>query len=149
MTTRYRSASTAWSEPSFTGVSDSLLEGRNLPAPAYTDMFLTATYGPSWRVPDPSFRHEPGTEIVERFDAWFGNKSAPVNGFLEPSPIEKFEGRPEFQPDSLHKTAMIGTPDEVVDSRGLAVVSDEGALSEAVGWPEGCGRSPARRCTSS
>lgn len=48
-------------------------EGRMLPAPADPDAVLTASYGASWRVPDPSFRHEPGTEIVERFDAWFGN----------------------------------------------------------------------------
>ena len=39
----------------------------------------------------------------------------PVNGFLEPSPESKFEGRPEFEPESLHRTAMIGTPDEVIE----------------------------------
>jgi alkanesulfonate monooxygenase SsuD/methylene tetrahydromethanopterin reductase-like flavin-dependent oxidoreductase (luciferase family) len=60
----------------------------------------------------------PAAEAIQRFyrtfDAWFGNKTTPVNGFLEPSPTAKFEGRPEFEPDSLHKTAMIGTPDEVI-----------------------------------
>lgn len=49
------------------------------------------------------------------FDAWFGNKSTPVNGFLEPSPEEKFAGRLEFELESLHRTAMIGTPDEVIE----------------------------------
>lgn len=49
------------------------------------------------------------------FDAWFGNKSTPVNGFLEPSPEEKFAERPEFTSESLHRTAMIGTPAEVVE----------------------------------
>ncbi len=49
------------------------------------------------------------------FDAWFGNKTTPVNGFLDPSPESKFEGRPEFELDSLHRTAMIGTPDEVIE----------------------------------
>ncbi len=39
----------------------------------------------------------------------------PVDGFLEPSPESKFAGRPEFEPESLHKTAMIGTPEEVID----------------------------------
>lgn len=60
-----------------------------------------------------------GAEAVNRFyrtfDAWFGNKTAPVNGFLEPSPESKFEGRPEFTPESLHRTAMIGTPAEVIE----------------------------------
>lgn len=38
----------------------------------------------------------------------------PVNGFLAPSPEEKFAGRPEFELDSLHKTAMIGTAAEII-----------------------------------
>ncbi|MDT0264271.1 LLM class flavin-dependent oxidoreductase [Jatrophihabitans lederbergiae] len=49
------------------------------------------------------------------FDAWAGNKTTPVNGFLDPSPEEKFADRPEFAPEALHKTAMIGTPDEVIE----------------------------------
>lgn len=61
----------------------------------------------------------PAAEGIQKFyrtfDAWFGNKTTPVDGFLEPSPLEKFEGRPEFTPESLHKTAMIGTPAEVVE----------------------------------
>lgn len=61
----------------------------------------------------------PAAEAIQRFyrtfDAWFGNKQTPDNGFLEPSPTSKFEGRPEFEPESLHKTAMIGTPEEVID----------------------------------
>ncbi|KAB1660844.1 LLM class flavin-dependent oxidoreductase [Pseudoclavibacter sp. CFCC 13796] len=48
------------------------------------------------------------------FDAWFGNKTTPTNGFLEPSPIEKFADRPEFTLDALHESAMIGTPSEVI-----------------------------------
>lgn len=50
-----------------------LFEGRLLPAPADPDTVLTASYGEGWRVPDPSFRHEPGPDIVQRFDQWFGN----------------------------------------------------------------------------
>ncbi|HEU4806967.1 MAG TPA: LLM class flavin-dependent oxidoreductase [Homoserinimonas sp.] len=49
------------------------------------------------------------------FDAWFGNKATPVDGFLEPSPQEKFADRPEFTPESLHRTALIGTPAEVIE----------------------------------
>lgn len=48
-------------------------EGRELPAPARPDVLLQASYGPNWRVPDPSFRHRPGPEITDRFDAWFGS----------------------------------------------------------------------------
>ena len=53
-------------------------------------------------------------KFYRTFDAWFGNKTDPVDGFLEPSPEAKFAERPEFTPESLHKTAMIGTADEVV-----------------------------------
>lgn len=48
------------------------------------------------------------SKFYRTFDAWFGNKTTPVNGFLEPSPESKFAGRPEFELDSLHRTAMIG-----------------------------------------
>lgn len=60
----------------------------------------------------------PAAEAINRFyrtfDAWFGNKTNPVDGFLEPSSEAKFAERPEFEPESLHKTAMIGTPAEVI-----------------------------------
>ncbi|KNC20121.1 monooxygenase [Arthrobacter sp. RIT-PI-e] len=49
------------------------------------------------------------------FDAWAGNRTTPTDGFLEPSPEEKFAGRAEFEPESLHRSAMIGTPDEVIE----------------------------------
>jgi alkanesulfonate monooxygenase SsuD/methylene tetrahydromethanopterin reductase-like flavin-dependent oxidoreductase (luciferase family) len=55
------------------------------------------------------------SRFYRTFDAWFGNKTTPVNGFLEPSPESKFADRPEFEPESLHKTAMIGTPAEVIE----------------------------------
>ncbi|UAL31448.1 LLM class flavin-dependent oxidoreductase [Nocardioides rotundus] len=61
----------------------------------------------------------PAAEAVNRFyrtfDAWFGNKQAPTEGFLDPSPESKFAERPEFEADSLHQTAMIGTPEEVIE----------------------------------
>ncbi|MGO1545286.1 MAG: LLM class flavin-dependent oxidoreductase [Gulosibacter sp.] len=47
------------------------------------------------------------------FDSVFGNNEAP-NGFHEPSPESKFAERPEFEAESLHRSAMIGTPDEVI-----------------------------------
>ncbi|WP_353987729.1 LLM class flavin-dependent oxidoreductase [Ruicaihuangia caeni] len=61
----------------------------------------------------------PAAEGINRFyrtfDAWFSNKTTPANGFLEPSPEEKFAERPDFRPESLHRTAMIGTPAEVIE----------------------------------
>ncbi len=47
------------------------LEGRTLPAPADTDKFLAATYGPSWRVPDPAFHFETPTSTHRRLNGWF------------------------------------------------------------------------------
>ncbi|MGW5867284.1 LLM class flavin-dependent oxidoreductase [Streptomyces sp. NPDC055239] len=69
--------------------------------------------------PDEPEGWRPAAEAINRFyrtfDAWFGNKTTPDKGFLAPSPESKFEDRPEFEPESLHKTAMIGTPEEVVE----------------------------------
>lgn len=48
-------------------------EGRPLPAPADPDALLAASYGPGWRVPDPSFRHQPDHGTVVRFDGWYGS----------------------------------------------------------------------------
>lgn len=57
----------AWIEPFGTAT----LEGREFPVPADTDAFLTATYGPRWRVPDPAFKFETSEETIERFNGWF------------------------------------------------------------------------------
>lgn len=48
-------------------------EGRMLNGPASPEKLLEVSYGPNWRVPDPSFKHEPGPEILDRFDGWFGH----------------------------------------------------------------------------
>ena len=48
-----------------------LLEGRRFPAPADTDRFLSATYGPSWRVPDPAFSFGTPPSTSRRLDDWF------------------------------------------------------------------------------
>ncbi|PAK28014.1 LLM class flavin-dependent oxidoreductase [Streptomyces sp. alain-838] len=69
--------------------------------------------------PDEPEGWRPAAEAINRFyrtfDAWFGNKTTPDNGFLAPSPESKFADRPEFAPEALRKTAMIGTPAEVVE----------------------------------
>jgi len=48
-------------------------EGHDFPAPADTSTILEVSYGPDWRVPDPSFKHEPGPEVTDRFHQWFGS----------------------------------------------------------------------------
>ena len=47
------------------------LEGREFAAPADTDRFLTATYGESWRVPDPAFHFPTPRSTHRRFNGWF------------------------------------------------------------------------------
>jgi SAM-dependent methyltransferase len=47
------------------------LEGRELPAPRDTDKFLTATYGPHWRVPDPAYKFETPESTHRRLNGWF------------------------------------------------------------------------------
>jgi hypothetical protein len=48
-------------------------EGRMFPAPADPEALLALSYGPHWRVPDPSFQHRPPLSTVRRFDQWFGS----------------------------------------------------------------------------
>lgn len=47
------------------------------------------------------------------FSSWAFGKKVPENGFLDPQPLETVKDRPEFDLDSLHRSAMIGTPEEV------------------------------------
>ncbi|HEY0285422.1 MAG TPA: LLM class flavin-dependent oxidoreductase [Pseudomonas sp.] len=54
------------------------------------------------------------SKFYRTFDAWFGNKQTPVNGFLAPSPEEKFKDRPEFELDNIRKNTLIGTPEEII-----------------------------------
>lgn len=49
------------------------------------------------------------------FASWAFGKMPPTNGFLPPAPAEQFADRPEFALESLHQTAMIGTPDVVIE----------------------------------
>jgi SAM-dependent methyltransferase len=57
------------------------LEGRRLPAPADPDRLLTAKYGPSWRVPDPTFKFETAEAIRHRLDMWFRGTRTHRNGW--------------------------------------------------------------------
>jgi SAM-dependent methyltransferase len=47
------------------------LEGRTFPVPADSERLLVATYGPSWRVPDPAYHFETARPTVRRLNGWF------------------------------------------------------------------------------
>jgi SAM-dependent methyltransferase len=47
------------------------LAGEAFPAPARPERLLEATYGPDWRVPDPTFSFDPATDARARLDLWF------------------------------------------------------------------------------
>ena len=57
------------------------LEGRRLPAPAEPDRLLAAMYGPSWRVPDPTFKFETDRNVTHRLDVWFRGTRTQRNGW--------------------------------------------------------------------
>jgi SAM-dependent methyltransferase len=48
------------------------LMGRRVPAPADPETLLAATYGESWRVPDPSFMYTTPRWLSRRLGGWFG-----------------------------------------------------------------------------
>lgn len=52
------------------------LEGRRFAVPAAPERLLEATYGPSWRVPDPAFRYPRSRAVSRRFNGWFRADSA-------------------------------------------------------------------------
>jgi SAM-dependent methyltransferase len=52
------------------------LHGRSITGPADPEALLTITYGPSWRIPDPSFKFETPRRVRRRLDGWLrGNNS--------------------------------------------------------------------------
>lgn len=69
--------------------------------------------------PDQPDAWVPAAEAISKFyrtfASWAFGKTPPTNGFLPPAPLEQFADRPEFSLDSLHETAMIGTPDVVIE----------------------------------
>ncbi|WP_370247752.1 LicD family protein [Nocardioides sp.] len=48
------------------------LHGREMPAPADSELLLAHTYGPNWAVPDPSFKYETPRWLARRLTGWFG-----------------------------------------------------------------------------
>jgi hypothetical protein len=55
------------------------LAGRTLPAPARPEKLLEATYGPSWKVPDPAFHFETPRTTYRRLNGWFRGGRATRN----------------------------------------------------------------------
>ena len=102
------------------------LEGRPLPAPAEPDRLLAAMYGPSWRVPDPTFKFETGEAIRHRLDMWFRGTRTYRNGWDRRYSTSRHRG-PKRKPHELarilHRAEPQGTT--VVDvgcGRGQDVV---------------------------
>jgi len=54
-------------------VGEVALEGRRFVAPARPEDLLAATYGPTWRVPDPSFEFAPSRGTLRRLNGWLRN----------------------------------------------------------------------------
>lgn len=52
-------------------LTTSTLAGRSLPVPARPDKLLEATYGPSWKVPDPAFHFTTPRSTSRRLNGWF------------------------------------------------------------------------------
>ena len=63
----YQPFETSWIFP----LGEVELEGRRLPAPARPEKLLEAMYGPSWQVPDPTFRFETPQSVHDLFNGWF------------------------------------------------------------------------------
>lgn len=54
-------------------VGEVTLEGRRFVAPARPADLLEVTYGPGWRVPDPSFGYDPSRATLRRLNGWLRN----------------------------------------------------------------------------
>ncbi|MCA1655991.1 MAG: LicD family protein, partial [Pseudonocardiaceae bacterium] len=52
------------------------LEGRTMAAPADPEALLAITYGPHWRIPDPSFKFDTPHRVRRRLDGWTRGNSA-------------------------------------------------------------------------
>jgi SAM-dependent methyltransferase len=71
------------------------LEGRPFPVPADADRFLTATYGPGWRKPDPAFKFTTSRATHRKFDGWFrGSRVGRAHW-------DRFYSRPGGVPDAV------------------------------------------------
>ena len=94
------------------------LEGRDLPAPADTDRFLTATYGPSWRVPDPAYVFETPESTHRRLNGWFRGTRVKRAEWDRAYSGHNLEGELDQTPSSFARWVVRehgGAPEQVVD----------------------------------
>jgi SAM-dependent methyltransferase len=73
------------------------LLGREVPAPADSEGLLEATYGPRWRVPDPSFKYVTPRWLSRRIGGWFGGLKTHRNhwdAFYAGRPYKKVPNKP-------------------------------------------------------
>ncbi|CAM3752618.1 hypothetical protein [Nocardioides zeicaulis] len=99
-------------------------EGRDMPAPADPDRMLTVSYGPGWRVPDPSFRHLPSREVTDRFDGWFGSVMTNRRDWTQ---FNGQQGAAGMQPSSFARWVVDRLGDDVEGLRVLDVGSGSSA----------------------
>lgn len=92
-----------WIEP----LGTATLEGREFPVPANTDEFLTATYGPGWRTPDPAYKFETPASTITRFNGWFRGMRRGRAGWH--GHFKKIRNRP-LRPSRLARQLADDTP---------------------------------------
>lgn len=107
-------------------LGETTLEGRPLPAPADTDRFLTATYGPSWRVPDPAYHFETPLSTHRRLNGWFRGTRVGRDRWDRVWSSAHRGGPPEFVGDPFVEWVLgsVPQPAHAVDigcGRGVAV----------------------------
>jgi hypothetical protein len=95
------------------------LAGRTLPAPARPEKLLEATYGPSWKVPDPAFHFETPRTTYRRLNGWFRGGRAMRNEWDRRFSMLR-EKMPTGRPSALATYVVEQEPD-------LARVVDVGA----------------------
>ncbi|HEX7740573.1 MAG TPA: LicD family protein [Marmoricola sp.] len=92
------------------------LEGVEFPAPADLDGFLAFTYGPSWRVPDPSFHFNHPAETKVRMNAWLRTSRHGTRRWEEAYSPRAHSKVPKVESDFAHWVAgRIDAEDLVVD----------------------------------
>ncbi len=99
-------------------------EGRDMPAPADPDRMLTVSYGPGWRVPDPSFRHLPSREVTDRFDGWFGSVMTHRRDWTQ---FNGQQGAASMRPSAFARWVLTRLGDEAEGMRVLDVGSGSSA----------------------
>ncbi|QIX27655.1 hypothetical protein ncot_14410 [Nocardioides sp. JQ2195] len=119
-------------------LGETTLEGRTLPAPADPDKFLTATYGPSWRVPDPAYHFETPLSTHRRLNGWFRGTRVGRDRWDRVWSSAHREGAPDFERDPFVEWVLgaVPTPAHAVDigcGRGVGVIDLAGRGVPAVG----------------